>query len=83
MVAVEGWASGQEPAELLGAVGPPLDPAEDDLWVDRALGWLTLRTGLKGISRSSSAACRIRFRIDRQAMVRLWLALPASSFCHC
>jgi hypothetical protein len=37
---------------------------------------------LTGISRSASAASRTRFRIDRQAIVRLWLARPSSSFCH-
>jgi hypothetical protein len=71
MVAVEAWTGGQELGELFGAVGPGPDPTEMTSGSTGRLGGLTLATGLKGIKRLSVAACRIRFRSERQAMVRL------------
>lgn len=41
-----------------------------------------LPTGLSGISRSSSAACRMRLSSDRQAMTVPWSSLARSSCCH-
>jgi len=41
-----------------------------------------LPTGLSGISRSSSAACRMRLSSDRQAITLPWSSLARSSCCH-
>jgi hypothetical protein len=82
VAAVEGRAPGQEAAELLRVKARRRTRPNTTSGSTGRLGARTLRTGLIGISRSPSAASRMRFRIDRQAIVRLWLALRSSSFCH-
>ena len=47
------------------------------------MGGGTLPTGFAGISRSSSAPCKMRFSSERHAMtVACSSSLPRSSYCH-
>ena len=68
VVAVEGRAGRQEWPNSWGLKVRRRTRPKTTSGSTARLGALTLRSGLKGISCSSSAACMIRIRIERQAM---------------
>jgi len=72
----------EQAAGLLGREGAAGGLAQQLLGVGAPLGRGYLAQRLLAIAPSSSASCRMRSRIDRQAIRLSWLSLAVSWFCQ-
>jgi hypothetical protein len=81
MVAVEGPGAGEQPPELLGAVGPPLGTAQQRRRVNGPLGGGDLADGIGVNAAVVLGRLEDAVSTDRQAITVSWPTMPRSSFC--